>query len=239
MGRFIMNQNKDLYKMIPRHPQYGRRGRRPPPGRRPWPYSLWVLLAMTTIGVALFGTFHIFRRFPLETLIFATVIAIAVAGVILYIGELYVIGWIVDFLSDLGMPKFKARAVPLDWEQVAELIVVNLRDNIANAAQCRTVEKQLKRLIDEHHCDFVLDFTYAGRISMNFRGVMLNLMKAARREAENLGKPDHPLELPRGDVFRVFDDRQHAIEEMSRHGGHGWVVLCCVPVGVRAVSELT
>ena len=169
--------------MITRHPQDGRRG------RQPWQYSLWHLFALTTICAALFSVSRIFRRFPLETLILATVIAIAVAGVILYIGELFVLGWIVDFLSDLGMPKFKALAVPLDWEQVGEIIVVNLRDNIASAAQCRTVEKQLKRLIDEHHCDFVLDFTSAGRISMNFRGVMLNLMKAARREAENLGKP--------------------------------------------------
>ncbi len=198
---------------------------------------LWLLFTLAILCTALLSALSIFRRFPLETLIFGTVFAIAVAGVVLYIAELYLIGWIVDFLADLGMPKFKAKAAPLDWEQVGEIIIVNLRDNIANAAQCKTVEKQLRRLIEEHHCDFVLDFTNAGRISIDFREVMLNVKKAARREAESLGKPDRPLDLPRGSVFRVFDDSQLAVDEMSRHDGHGWVVLSAVPVGIRAVSE--
>ena len=72
---------------------------------------------------------------------------------------------------------------------------------------------------------------------MNFRPVMIQLLKAARREAGHLGKPHMPLLLPQGDVFKVFDDKQQAVEAMSRHGGHGWVVLCSVPVGIRAVSE--
>ena len=67
---------------------------------------------------------------------------------------------------------------------------------------------------------------------------MVRIMKAACREAEKLGKPNQPMDLPPGEVFCVFDDRQRAVEEMSRHGGHGWVVLCSVPVGIRAVSEL-
>ncbi len=225
--------------MIEMHPKNGRHGNRSPSGRRSWQFSLWFLFVLMTICAALLSVFSIFKRFPLETLILATVIAIAVTGIILYIGELFLIGWVVDFLSDLGMPKFKARSVPLEWEQLGEIIVVILRDNIATAGQCQTVEKQLKCLIDEHHCDFVLDFYYAGRISKSFRDVMLNLMKAARREAEKLGKSDRPMALPQGGVFKVFDDRQLAVEEMSRHGGHGWVVLCSVPIGIRAVSELT
>ena len=68
---------------------------------------------------------------------------------------------------------------------MGEIIVVTLRDNIATARQCQSVAKQLKFLIDDHHCDFVLDFLYAGRISMGFREVMLDLRKAARKEAEN------------------------------------------------------
>jgi hypothetical protein len=94
-------------------------------------------------------------------------------------------------------------------------------------------------LIDEHHCNFVLDFLYAEKISISFRGVMVHLMKAARREAGELGKPYRPVALPHGAVFRVFNDRERAVEEMSKHDGHGWVVLCSVPVGIRAVSDLT
>ncbi len=136
------------------------------------------------------------------------------------------------------MPKFHAKSEPLDCELVGEIIVVTLRDNIATARQCQSVAKQLKFLIDDHHCDFVLDFLYAGRISMGFREVMLDLRKAARKEAEKRGQLHA---VPQGSAFRVFDDRQTALEEMSSgggHGWHGWVVLCSVPVGVRAVSEL-
>jgi hypothetical protein len=196
------------------------------------------LFVLTTICAVLLSVFSVFRRFPLEALILATVTAIAGIGIILYLGELFIIGWVVDFLSELGMPKFLAKPVPLEFEQVGEVIVVKLRDNIATARHCQSVEKQVKHLIAAHHCDFVLDFLYAGNVSRSFRGVMVRLMKAARREAETLGKPYLPLVLPPGDVFRVFDDRQLAVDEMSRHGGHGWIVLCSVPVGIRAVSEL-
>ena len=193
-----------------------------------------MLLLVLAIGAALVG---VSRRFPLETLIMATIIAIAVIGVILYIWELTIIGWIVDFLSELGMPKFRARQIPLECEEVGEIIVVKLHNNIATAGHCQSVEKQLQRLIDEHHCDFVIDFLNAGNVSRSFRGVMVRLMKAARKEAERLGKPYFPVTLPRGEVFRVFDDSRHAVEEMSKHVGHGWVVLCSVPVGIRAVSD--
>ncbi len=224
--------------MTEKRPQAVRRGRRLPSGRRPWQFSITFLLVLTTICAGLLSIFSIFRRFPLESLILATVIAIAVAGVVLYIGELFLIGWVVDFLSQLGMPKFLARQIPLDYEQIGEIIVVNLRGNIGTTGQCQSVEKQLKRLIDEHHCEFILDFSTAGNISTSFRGVMLRIIKAARSEAEKLGNPHLPIALAPGELFRVFDDRQRAVEEMSKHGGHGWVVLCSVPVGVRAVSEL-
>ena len=183
--------------------------------------------------------FSVSKRFPLETLIIAGVCGICGLALVLYIGELVVLGWIVDFLSQIGMPKIQARPIPLEYEQVGEIIVVTLRDNIATLLQCQAVQKQLKGLIDEQHCDFVLDFLYTEKISKSFRGVMVQLMKAARREAENLGKPYRPVTLPHGPTFRVFDDRQRAVEEMSKHDGHGWVVLCCVPVGIRAVSDLT
>jgi hypothetical protein len=186
---------------------------------------------------------HISRR--LNALLIAVVFAIAGIALLLYIGELVILGWVVDvlgkiedFLSEIGMPKIQARPDPLDYEQVGEIIVVTLRKNIATIGQCQSVQKQLKSLIDEHHCDFVLDFYYADRISKAFRGVMVHLMKAARREAARLGKPYRPVAAARGKVFRVFVDRQHAVEEMSKHDGHGWVVLCGVPVGVRAISDL-
>ncbi len=178
---------------------------------------------------------RVFRRYPLETLIVVGILAIAVLGIVLYIWELVVIGWIVDFLTAIGMPKIQITA-RLQYEQIGEIIVVTLRDDVATVLQCQAVQKQLKRLVDEHHCDFVLDFYYSGSVSTSFRGVMVGLMKAARREAERLGKTHRPLELPYGDVFRIFDDRQRALEAMSKHDGHGWVVLCSVPVGIRAVS---
>jgi hypothetical protein len=137
------------------------------------------------------------------------------------------------------MPKFLAKPSPLQYEQVGETIIVKLRDNIGTAGQCQVVERQLKRLLDEDHCDFVLDFLNAGNIARSFRGVMLCFVKAARSQAVKVGKPYSPLALSPGEVFRVFDDRQQAVEEMSKHSGHGWVVLCSVPVGIRAVSELT
>jgi hypothetical protein len=226
-------ESDSKHMMMERYLKPGRR--RTSPDRRSWLLPFWLLLLSIAICWVLLS---VFRRFPMETLIFGTVIVIAVSGVLLYIGELFVLGWVVDFLSDFGMPKSKARLVPLDWECVGDVIVVTLRDNIATAAQCRTVEKQLKCLLDEHHCDFILDFYFAARVSKSFREVMLNLMKAARKEAENAGKPDRSMTLPDGATFRVFDDKQEAVEEMSRQGGHGWVVLCSVPTGIRAVADL-
>ena len=212
-------------------PEDGRRGRRSSSGGRLWQFPVLVLLVLTILAVFL----TVLKRFPLETVIIGSVFAIAAIGVVLYIWELVLIGWVVDFLSAIGMPKIKARPIPLVYEQAGEIIVVTLRDNIATIQQCQSVQKQLKRLIDEHHCDFVFDFSDAGRISRSFRAVMLHVMKAARREAWKLGKSYQPVALSYGEVFRVFDDREHAIEEMSKHYGHGWVVLCSVPVGIRAV----
>ena len=198
--------------------------------------SVLFLFVLTICAVL----FSVFRRFPLETLIAAALLAVSGLAVVLYIWELVILGWVVDFLSEIGMPKLQARLLPLEYEQVGEIVVVKLRDNTASVLQCQSVQKQLKRLIDdEHHCDFVLDFLYAEKISRSFRDVMVYVRKAARREARKLGKPYRPVALPHGAVFRVFDDRKRAVEEMSKHDGHGWVVLCSVPVGIRAVSELS
>jgi hypothetical protein len=197
--------------------------------------SVLILFVLTISAVLL----SVFKSFPLETLIVVAVLAVCVIAIVLYIGELVIVCWVVDFLSEIGMPKIQARSVPLEYEQVGEIIVVKLRNNIASVRQCLSVQKQLKCLIDEHHCNFVLDFLYAEKISISFRGVMVHLMKAARREAGELGKPYRPVALPHGAVFRVFNDRERAVEEMSKHDGHGWVVLCSVPVGIRAVSDLT
>lgn len=182
----------------------------------------------------------------INALLVAAIFALAAIAVALYIGQLVLLGWIVDvlseiedFLSQLGMPRIRPKPDPLEYEQVGEIIVVTLRNNVATIRQCQAVQKQLKRLIDEHHCDFVVDFSSADRISKSFRAVMFHFLKAARREARRRGNADRPVALPRGKVFRLFDDRQRALEEMSKHEEHGWVVLCSVPVGIRAVSDLT
>ena len=49
------------------------------------------------------------------------------------------------------------------------------------------------------------------------------------------GKPDGPIDVPPGEIFQVFDDKRLAVERNVPAGGHGWVVLCSVPVGIRAV----
>ena len=198
-----------------------RRRRRSPFGGRVWRFAVLVLFLLASGAVLLRAA----RHFPIETLIVGSVFVIALIGLVLYIAELYLIGWVVDFLDGLGVPKFHARSVPLEYEQVGEIIVVTLRDNIATVRDCGSVLKELKRLVDEHHCNFVLDFSYAGRISQNFRPVMVHLMKAARREAKRLGRPETIVAVPRGERFHVFEDRKKAVEEIERQGGNGWVAL--------------
>jgi hypothetical protein len=196
--------------------------------------AVFSLFVLTIVAVLLNAT----RRFPFGPLITVGIFAFCGLAIVLYIGELVVIGWVVDFLSAIGMPTIQARAIPLEYECAGDILVVTLRDNIDTVLQCQAVQKQLNELIDEHHCDFVLDFSYAEKISTSFREVMKHLVKAARREAEKLGKPYRPVALSDGKVFRVFDTRERAVEAMSKHDGHGWVVLCSVPVGIRAVSDL-
>jgi hypothetical protein len=179
------------------------------------------------------------RRYPLEALIVVGILSVSALAVVFYVWELVIIGWVMDFLMTIGVPKIEAVPDPLEYEEVGEIIVVALRNNIATVLDCQLVQRQLQQLIDEGHCDFVLDFLHAGKISRHFRGVMVHVTKAARREAAKLGKPYRPVALPQGELFRVFEDRNRAVEAMSRHDGHGWVVLCCVPVGVWAVSEAT
>jgi hypothetical protein len=64
---------------------------------------------------------------------------------------------------------------------------------------------------------------------------LIFLAKAVARKVTNSGKP---LSSGKATTFRAFDDRQHAMEEMSQHDDNGWVVLCSVPVGIRAVAGL-
>ena len=218
--------------MIEQHREFGRRGRRSPAVRRLWRFLVFVLFVLAICAVLL----KVYRSFPLETLVIAGMFVVAGVGIVLYIGELVVLGWVVDFLSEIGMPEIRATPIPLEYEQVGEIVVVKLRDNVGTVRQCQSVQKQLKHLIDEQHCDVVLDFSRAGRVSRSFRGVMVYVMKAARRAAGKLGKPYRPVALPHGAVFKVFDDREGAVEKMSKHDGHGWVVLCSVPVGIRAVA---
>ena len=182
---------------------------------------------------------RLFRRYPMETLIAVGIPALSGLAIVFYVWELVLIGWVMDFLLEIGVPKIQALATPLEHEQVGEITIVTLHDNIATVLQCQFVQKQLAHLIDEHRCNFILDFARAWRISRYFREVMMHLTKAARQEAVKLGKSYRPVAVTHGAVFRVFADRERAINEMSRHDGHGWVVLCSVPAGVRAVSDLT
>jgi hypothetical protein len=201
-----------------------------------------VLLALLAISAEVRSFFD---RFPIETLITVTVLAITGIAIVLYLGELVILCWAVDslcwavdFLSEIGMPRLQAKSLPLEYEQVGDIIIVKLRNNVATIRQCLAVQRQLKRLVDERRCNFVLDFRHADRTSKSFRAVMARLAKAARKEAAKLGKPYRPIAVPRGAAFKVFNDQETAVKEMSKHDGHGWVVLCSVPVGIRAVSDL-
>ncbi len=156
----------------------------------------------------------------------------------LYIGELVVLGWLVDVLDWIASSGIRARYAPLEFDQVGEVLIVKLGDHIVSDEHCQAVQRQFDRFVGEHYCDFILDFSAVGRLA-GFRGVMTHLAAAARSEAERLGKPFRPVPVPPGEIFRMFDDAAHALEEMGRHDGHGWVVLCCVPPGIRAASDIT
>ena len=177
------------------------------------------------------------KTFPLETLIVGRPGCASGAGSSLYVGELMVIGWIVDLPEWLATRALPPAHVPLTVEHVGPIAVVTLSDNIASERECRSVAQQLDRLIADHCCDFVFDFSRIKKLSSGFRDVLLHATQAARAEAERQGKPYRNLELPSGATFRIYDDRERAVEKMARHAGHGWVVLCAVPVGIRAVSD--
>jgi hypothetical protein len=208
-------------------------------------YCRLLLIALAGISVlALLGlvlgppVLDFAQQHPVRSLIIASIFVGSGVFVLLYMGELAVLGWIVDFIDQIGMPKPRG-PLPLDYEQVGPMIVVTLPENLATVRQCQSIEKQLKDLINEHHCDFVFDFSRAEKLSRSFRQVLLYVMKAARQEAWNLGKPSRPMALRAGAKFKVFEDRQRALGAMAKHDGHGWVVLCGVPFGLRAVSKLT
>jgi hypothetical protein len=210
------------------------RGSRSRSRRRSWRFPVFPLLVLAAVCTALVV---VGRRYPFDTLISVAIVAGSAMCVVVYIGQLVVIGWVMDLVGWIVMPKTRAKQPPLEYEQVGEIIVVKLTDNVVTLGQCQAVLGQLRRLIDQQNSDFILDFSGAGKVSIGFRGVMIRAARAASRKARALGRPYRPMALPRGDVFRVFADRQGAIEEMDAHGGHGWVVLCCVPAGMRSVPE--
>ena len=118
---------------------------------------------------------------------------------------------------------------------VGQITIVTLSDNIASARECRSVQEQLDRLIAAGRCNLVLDFSGVKKLAIGFRDVLVHVTEAAREQARtqgNVGGGESDL----GARFRIFGDREAALAEMSRHAGHGWVVLCAVPVGIRAVS---
>jgi hypothetical protein len=176
-------------------------------------------------------------RFPLETLIVLGIVAGAALAIGLYVGELVVIGWIMDFPAWLAERAMPPAHVPLDYEHVGEITIVTLSDNIASVRECRSVQQQLDRLIAERGCDLVLDFSRVKKLSSRFREVLVHVTETAETAAEKRGLPCHDIALPPGGTFPVFADRQQALADMDQHAGHGWVVLCAVPTGMRAVSD--
>ena len=52
-----------------------------------------------------------FVSYPLETLIVVGILAVSGLGIVLYVWELVVIGWAMDFLLSIGMPKIRAVSV--------------------------------------------------------------------------------------------------------------------------------
>ena len=85
-----------------------------------------LLLLVRTAGPLLLD---LIRRFPLEALIIVGTLAASVLAVVLYIWELIIIGWIVDLLESIGMSK--PQAVPLEYEQIGEIIVVTFGTTLA------------------------------------------------------------------------------------------------------------
>ena len=129
--------------------------------------------------------------------------------------------------------------VPLEFERAGQITIVQLSENIASARECRSVKEQLDRLIAKDCCDIVIDFALVKKLASGFRDVLVHVTRAARRAAEKRGQPCRGPDLPPGEQFRVFADREAAIAEMALHEGHGWVVLCAVPTGIRAVSDVS
>jgi hypothetical protein len=207
--------------------------RRPPRGPR-WQYSLLSLFVLTTVCAIVL---KVYKGFPMETLIVLGIVAGAVLAVMLYVGELVVIGWIVDFPVWLAERALPSAHVPLEHEHVGQVTIVRLSENIASARECRSVQEQIDRLIAEDCCDIVLDFGHVKKLASGFREVLVHVTRTARQAAEKQGQACRDPDLPPGEMFRVFADRDAAIAEMTRQEGHGWVVLCGVPTGIRAVSD--
>ena len=86
---------------------------RPGASRRPWQYSLLALFVLTTVIAVLLS---IGVTFPLETFIVLGLVAASAVAVLLYVGELVVLGWIIDFPAWLAERAMPAAHVPLECE---------------------------------------------------------------------------------------------------------------------------
>ncbi len=195
--------------------------------------SLFVLMTVCTVVL------KFYKGFPLQTLIVLGIVAGSLLAVMLYVSELVVLGWLLDFPTWLAERALPAAHVPLEFERTGEITVVKLSENIASARECRSVQEQLDRLIAEGQCDLVVDFGGVKKLASGFREVLVHVTGSARRAAEKRGQSCRGPDLPPGETFHVFAGREEAIAEMARYEGHGWVVLCAVPVGIRAVSDVT
>ncbi len=144
-----------------KRPQRRARDRRLRPDRRPWLLAPVALIALAIIGVAVLKAAE---RFPLGTLIFGTIFALSAVAVVLYIGELVVLGWLVDVLDWIASSGIRARYAPLEFDQVGEVLIVKLGDHIVSDEHCQAVQRQFDRFVGEHYCDFILDFSAVGRL---------------------------------------------------------------------------
>ena len=193
------------------------------------------LIVLAIVGVAVLKAAE---RFPLGTPIFGTIFALSAVAVVLFLGELVVIGWIVDFLDWIASSGIRARYAPLEFDQVGEVLIVKLGNHMVSDEHCQAVQRQLDRFVGEHYCDFILDFSAVGRLSRSFRGVMTRLASGAERG---------------GEAGQAVSSRPHAARRNIPHvrrrracaGGNGparrpWLGRAVLrPPGDPAASDIT
>ena len=119
------------------------------------------------------------------------------------------------------------------YDQVGEITVVKLPRFLRSQEACDAVDVQLQRLLDDQRCDFILDFADTDFMSTRFIAHLIRLARRAKTVAEQTGKRTATPACPRGQFFKMFDDRASAVEEMSQFDGHGWCVFCSVAPDIR------